>query len=184
MEDNNSLVLIGICCLFGGLLIWWLVYSIIGMLKGKIVITVNGLEKGEENILTGTVVLLTRQAAKSENFGIYLIGEELYTSHDGKQSTREAFRRFELLEPGKEYSAGEENTYNFKIVIPKNIRDGISEGMQNSKTGNDKLDGLLGVAGGLLNTYNKFAINDIKWHLRAELNLPGVDITETKKIYI
>jgi hypothetical protein len=140
-----------------------------GFGKGKIDIKVNSLNHAPGDTITGTVTLLLKKPQQSKGVNIGLMAEEKRVSM-GNNRSRTTVRVFDFKQPldsEKEYPAGKELSYPFKIKVP---------------TGSEMPKGALG---GVLKAAQMLSGTGMRrWYLVANLDVKGFDVSKKLQINV
>ena len=155
--------------LFG---IGWIISWIIAKSKGKIEIVLDKFEFVPGEAVTGKVILKLKKPVEANSLNVGIVGERKIQHFSGSNYSSRKQVIFDFKKPlsGKGVYSGE-HEIPFQILIPRNIFEnqifsGIAGKMVNS-------------AMFLTGNYTK-----VDWYVRANLDIPGVDIKKSVRINI
>jgi len=175
---NGLLILILIVVLVVIILVIWLIMWLISRSKGKIQIVLDNYNFSPGDTISGKLNLKIKKPIQSKALTIRLIGEKIQSNNINLNSRQGNYpsnstnyqRIFDFSEPiegPKEFQPNQELNYDFKIKIPQNLIK------------SPQLTGVLGAIESLsmINTM-------VKWYLIADLDIPGIDISNKIQINI
>jgi hypothetical protein len=170
--NNQWTIIIWIIVIILIIIVW---YFVMKFLKGKLKLNLNKTSFQSSEKITWILDLEVKKNISGHRLFVALVEREKTktTNSQGKKTTRtQEIRRFEIdLEHEKEFSAWFKKAYQFEIPFPSN------QEKENNWIANSVIQWI-----GLL-TWNN-SRKTIQWYLEARLDAKGIDLTDSKRIYL
>lgn len=193
MEGN--IVWILIVSVIGLVVVGTAAYFIVRFLKGSVKLHLDkrGFDSGES--ITGHFILNTKKEVIGNTLTVALIGTKHIDYHNeddnrNRDRTIEIYNKQVMIEQGMTYSAGFSQKYDFEVATPASASH--SQGSTSSET---QTDGLSSKVNDVLNSSAfKMASSAMEhmsnksisysWLVEVRLDIDGVDIATTEKVFV
>lgn len=171
---HDTLILILVATLLGGILLAVIAYYIIRFMRGSIKLSLTNTTFNPGDKITGNFHLHTKKRVQGNKLTISLIGKKVTKTYDnGRSRTRshEVYRAEKILEKAKEFPAGHRAHYSFEIETPNpSAPDFLNSNLgQTLKTA--------------LNVLNQRRTR-FQWKIEIRLDAKGIDLAASKPISI
>jgi len=168
------LIVLGVIALVAVVL---LIMYLISRSKGKLTLNLSKMEFTPGETITGTVNLKLKKPVQAKSLNVGLLGTLRSSNYSrgpkgGLSKSSRTQKVFDFKKPvdGEKTYQGELN-YEFQLMIPKDV--------YRQSTGNKAADTLVKSAQILTGTTSR-----INWYVRANLEMPGFDISKKVRINI